>query len=176
MKRLFRRAAAVLGLLTFAGAQAAPEPAPEAQVKAAVIYNLLLFIDWPGEGAAGDFRLCLFEGGALASALEGFAGKAIHGRRLTLQTVGDAPEDLRACQAVKVESGNPVALARAGAAARTQPLLVIAEGAAALDRGAMILLATAGARVVFDIDLAALRRARLGASSKLLRLARQVVE
>ncbi|MBI4984377.1 MAG: YfiR family protein [Rhodocyclales bacterium] len=176
MKEFFRRALVALALLGTDAAQAVPELAAAAQVKAAVIYNLLLFIDWPRESAADDFRLCLFEGGALAAALETFADKPIHGRRLALRLVGNAPDDLRACSATAVEGGNPAALARAGAAAKTQPLLVIGEGTTAIDRGAMIGLATAGSRIVFDIDLAALRRARLGASSKLLRLARQVVE
>ncbi|MDD5250498.1 MAG: YfiR family protein [Rhodocyclaceae bacterium] len=176
MKRRLCCAAIAWALFAAVAVRAEPEPAAEAPVKAAVIYNLLLFIDWPADGPGGDFRLCLFEGGALASALEGFVDKSVHGRRLALQLVGNAPEKLWTCGAAVVEGGNPAALARAAAAAKTQPLLVIGEGASALDRGAMIGLATVGSRIAFDIDLAALRRARLTASSKLLRLARQVLE
>jgi len=150
--------------------------ADEVRVKAAVIYNLLLFIDWPGDIPTGDFRLCLIEGGALAVALQDFAGKPIHGRRFAPHPIGGGADELQSCFAVMVEAGNPVALARAGATARNRPLLVIGEGTGATDRGAMVSLAAQGSRMVFDVDLGALRRAHLGASSKLLRLARRVVE
>lgn len=151
--------------------------APEAEVKAAVVFNLLSFVEWPAGAPAADrqLTLCTFEGGALEAALLSHEGKAVRGVGFAVRRAGVA-DDLHQCWAVFAEAGNPAALGRSAAAARTQPLLVIGEGAGALEQGAMIGIAVIGGRVAFDVDLAALRRARLSVSSKLLRLARTLVE
>ena len=179
MVRLIKVLALAAGLILGAAAVAAEVERPSsADVTAAVIYNLLLFIDWPeaDTGADGNFRLCLLEGGALESALRKHEGKKVHGAKLSLRQVAGTPDEMQQCRAAFVAAGNPGAIARLAIAAKSQSLLVIGEGAAAVGRGAMIGIGSDGGRIVFDIDLGALRRAGLVASSKLLRLARQVVE
>lgn len=176
MKR--RLSLLLLGLwLAGALATAARAAAPEPEVKAAVIFNLLAFVQWPGEGQAADrqLRFCIIDGGALEAALLRFQGQSVRGGELAVQRTPHG-EDLRPCHAVLVGVGNPAALARAAAAARGQALLVIGEGGAAIEQGAMVGVAVVGGRVAFDVDLGALRRAQLVISSKVLRLARSVVE
>jgi hypothetical protein len=149
----------------------------EAEVEAAVVFNLMAFMQWPvDDNAEGrSLILCSLESGALESSLQRYQTKTVHGLRFAVRRVAGGPDDSRQCDAVFVEAGNSAALSRfAAMAARGQSLLIIAKGAHALDRGAMVGLDMAGGRVAVDVDMAALRRARLTASSKLLRVARSL--
>ena len=175
-----RRYAAVLSalLLAFPGHSAwAANRADETEVKAAVIYNLLLFVHWPAlTPLSGSFRFCVLEDGALTAALRHHERKAVRGQALEIRLVGAAPEELDTCVAVMVEAGNPGVLARLGVLARGRALLVIAEGSDAVDRGAMIGLYTHSGRVTFDIDRGAMKRSGLEPSSRILQLARTLTE
>lgn len=150
----------------------------EHEVKAAVIYNLLLFVQWPEQTpAATKPRLCVLEDGALSLALRRHEGKLVGGKPLELRRVRADPEDLNACSAVVIEAGSsPAVLVQIGLLARTRAMLVIAEGAGTVNRGAMIGLNTSGGKVTFDINQGDMKRSGLVPSSKILRLARMLVE
>lgn len=174
------RHAAVLAavLLACFGCDAwAVERIDENEVKAAVVYNLLLFVQWPARiSPTGSFRFCVMDDGALTTALRRHEKKPVQGQTLLIHRIGAAPEELDTCNAVMVEAGNPGVLARLGVLARGRALLVIAEGSGAVDRGAMIGLHTDGGRVAFDIDHGAMKKSGLVPSSKILRLARTLIE
>lgn len=176
-RRLLARIGAILAIACLPSA-ARGEIAAEAAVKAAVIFNLLTFIHWPkDEQVPGKPAvLCLLEESGTGRELSGFSGKTLHGSLLNVRRIPENAEELERCLAVFVESTNPSALARAALVARTRPLLVIGEGAWALERGAMIGVSVVGSRVTFDVNLASLKQSHLAASSKLLRLARTLVE
>lgn len=168
--------ASVLLALSWRGA-AATERSDENTVKAAVIYNLLLFVQWPPQPSPpASFRFCLLDEGALAAALRRHEGRAVQDRPLEIRRVGATPEEVAACDATLVEAGAPAVLSRLGAMARSRALLVIAEGAGVVDRGAMIGLHTDGGRVTFDINHGAMKRSGLTPSSQILRLARTLIE
>ena len=168
------------GVLGTAGLSSAvfAEVAPEAEVKAAVVFNLLSFIQWPigWQPTSRSLHLCTFEASSIERELSRHSGKPVHGLFLVIRRIAGSAEELEQCQAVFVESANPSALARAAATASSQPLLVVGEGAWALERGAMIGVSLVSGRVALDVDTVALRRSRLVASSKLLRLARTLIE
>jgi len=165
-------------LLATAGRPAAAAERGDAnEVKAAVIYNLLLFVQWPAQPAPdGKLNLCVFEDSALTAALRQHESKAVYGQSLQILRVGTAPKDLDACAAVMVETGSPELLARLRLVAHGRALLILAEGTGALDRGAMIGIHGDGGRIGFDINLRAMKSSGLGASSKILRLARSLIE
>lgn len=164
-------------LLVLSGPASSAESGDENEVKAAVIYNLLLFIQWPAQISSGSsFRLCVIDDGALTTALRHHAGRTVQGHALEIQRISATPEELDACVAVMVEAGYPGVLERLGVLARSRALLIVGEGTGALDRGAMIGLRADGGRITFDIDLGAMRRGGLVPSSKILRLARTLIE
>jgi hypothetical protein len=84
--------------------------------------------------------------------------------------------ELPRCDAFFIDAANHRLAAATAASDRKAPLLVIAEGDEAIQHGAIIGLSTASGRTVFDVNLAAARTAGLVVSSKLLRLARRVIE
>lgn len=167
---------AIMLALSCHGAWAA-ERADENEVKAAVIYNLLLFVHWPPQASPpASFRFCVLGDGALTTALRRHERKRVGGQALEIRRTGAAPEEVDTCAAVMVEGGNPGVLTRLGVLARNRPLLVIAEGPGTVDRGAMIGLHTDGGRVTFDINHGTMKKSGLTPSSKILRLARIVIE
>lgn len=155
----------------------AADPVDENVVKAAVVYNLLLFVQWPEHAAtARNLRLCVFDDSALTAALRGHDKRKVQGLALEVHRVGSSYEELDTCFAVMVEAGNSAILPRLALSARARPLLVIGEGPRAAERGAMIGLHTDGGRVTFDINHNAMKRSGLMPSSKILRLARTLIE
>lgn len=148
----------------------------ELPLKAAVIFNLLLFVEWPGEAElppGSPLRLCVDRAAPLWPHLAPLQGRAIRQRRLEVRE-GAGPEDQRACQAWLLEEGGsrPMAARVPGAG----PTLVIGDGPRADEAGVVIALRNIQQRLQFDIDMAQARAQRLVISSKMLRLARVVRE
>lgn len=160
-------------------ALAAGNRAPEAEAKAAIVFNVLLFATWPrGRERPGQtLTLCIVEDAGVENALrEKVEGQSIGKMKLAVESDPPQPEDLRRCDAIFIGGNDPSGLFRTAAAVRGLPILVLGEGPMALESGAMIALTLSGGRYVIDINLAALRRENLSVSSKLLRLARKVFD
>lgn len=158
---------------------AADVGAPDASLKEAVVFNLLMFVDWPEKtlpDRQDTFRFCVFDDAEHRPVMAGLDGKRMRDRTLALLRIKRDLGDLRKCQAIFVDSGNQKNLARVVAGVRDAPILVIAEGEQTLQQGAAIAISMAGGRIVFDINLAVARTANLSISSKLLRLAHTVLE
>lgn len=174
---LLRVLLAAFAVAPLAGGQAsgAAQRQPENEVKAVVVVNLLSFIQWPRETLAAEkeLRLCVPASAPLASALGKMQGRSVHGLPLVLKPF-TSRDELRLCHAILAGSAE-AAMLRAAEAVQGLPVLLIGDGAGALERGAMIGVDLEGGRVVFDVDVTALRAVRLSASSKLLRLVRQLV-
>lgn len=165
-------------VLLSCGGQAAEKVVAESNVKAALVYNLLLFVQWPEDKLPpdGNLRLCIIASPTMDEAFNDLNGKPIHSRPLAVRRIAGAGDESHACQAIWVEEGRSSALTRLALAARGNGILVLGEGSAALSQGAMIAVSNEGGRMVFSVDNGAARDARLTVSSKLLRLARSVID
>lgn len=161
-----------LGLTVAAAAHAVDEQG----LKAAIVYNLLGFVEWPVAGASpagGDLVLCLDANSALAAPLRQLVGRPVHSWRLELRAI-DAGRGA-GCQVLLIDATtrDAQALVRARAA---DPVLVISDRPRGPDDGAHIHLLAGDGRIGFDVNLALARRSGLQFSAKLLRLARAVRE
>jgi hypothetical protein len=156
-------------LASFAGVASAQASLPERDLKAQIVVRSLLFVEWPvSAGAAGQpLVLCVTDSHPMAEALERLAGQPINGRRLEVRRTTAA--GLAPCQVVVLGT-------QALAALKAPPrgLLSISDAPGAADLGVMINLQTDQERVVFDVNLNAVRSAGLEISTRLLRLARFV--
>lgn len=171
-----RRVASVV----WAAASAIGTPAgavQEEQLKAAIVFNLLGFVDWPAAQAppaGADLVLCVDPASPLAAPLRELAGRPVRQWKLAVRSVESSPATR--CQALLVDG----AARETPAALRPQPgdpVLVISDrprqdGAPA----AHVWLLLDGGRVAFELDLAQARRSGLQISSRLHRLARAVHE
>jgi hypothetical protein len=157
-------------------ARSAPvQVVPEYKLKAAFVYNFVLFTDWPAANGneAAPINVCVNSDGALRPALGEFNDKTVKGRRMQIRAWTDTDAgSMRQCHVLVLDSVDrehwtQIRKNLAGAA-----VLTVADDAEIGRNGAVITLYLENNRIAFDIDMNAARQARLTLSSKLLRLAR----
>lgn len=179
LRRLRRCTGAAVLLAGLVGPGGGALAQDELALKAAIVFNLLQFVQWPGQAdwpPAAPLRLCADRAGALWPQLSAVQGRPVQGTRvLELRDTPATAEALSECHAWLAEPG-PGARRLNAAGAEGRPVLVIGDGERAEDAGVIVGLRRSGARLGFDVNLAAARRGGLQISSKLLRLAGKVSE
>lgn len=173
-RRLRCRAWATLLLAGCALSRAAAEELPEYRIKAAFVYNFAAFTEWPAD-IGSTLNLCIYGTDPFGAEILPLAGKKIGERHLALHQRSTLAA-LKGCQIVFVASPESAQLPRVLEALRGQPVLTVADTPGALQQGVMLNMRLTEGRVSFEANLAAVRPARLSLSSKLLRLAAEVVQ
>ena len=172
---LSRRTLIAAALLPGGGARA--QTLNEARVKARVALTLARFTQWPTAAFASTsdpLLLCVaHRSDTLFSAFEELGGQTVAGRPVKI--VASAPTS-GACHALFVHESAERDGAAALAAWAAQPVLTIGDGDGFAARGGMVELANVNDATRLDVNLKALRAARLELSSQVLKLARQVRE
>ena len=142
----------------------------ERAMKAAYLYNFALFAQWPTLPDA-DFQLCVLGTTPLDAELGRLQGKPVqNGLPIAMRWImpGDS---LDGCQLLYVDEHNRKTLDSLIRRLGSLPVLTITDATGFADRGIMIEMRKQGQRIVFDVNLAAARRARLDFSARLLKLA-----
>lgn len=181
LRGALRRVRARVGAATLAcalaggvvGAAVSQEGVSEAALKAAIVANFFLFVEWPD--AAAGFRLCVAGRGDTADAVLAVQGRMVKGR--AIETVRLAAPDLvpgRHCRILFIPASAGRRAAEFAQAAAGSPILIVAEGDALSTDEAHVVLSLDERRPVLSINLTEARRAGLDISSRLLRLARKV--
>lgn len=165
--------AAVL-LAAWAPVCAQQRVANEAELKAAFVYRIVLFAEWPAASlpAGADVQICL-QGGdpAWVAAFETLQGKKVQGRSLAPLRRVARSDDPRGCQVLFVperEHRRPV-VALPG-------LLTIGEAEAFAEAGGVVGFVRQGAQLRFDVNRDAAAQAQLRLSAELLKVARTVLD
>ena len=146
----------------------------EARLKAALLANLALFIDWPDAG--GPLRVCVAGRGDTADAVRALDARQVKGRALEVVVVA-APGAVtgRGCHLLFISAATGArAVAYAQAAAGNPTAIVSEDDALSLER-AHIVLGLEDRRPVIEVNLTAARKLGLDISSRMLKLARKVV-
>lgn len=172
--RAFLRGLCALAVLLLAVPAQAQRQAPEPELKAAILVNLLLFVDWRNPGAQPQDRLsaCYLEPGPVARALVQFEGKLLRGKPLRVMRINQA--QVEGCHLLYLSPVESASLPDLVPAVSSKGVLLAGDTPGYLQRGVMLNLDIEGGRVVFDVNLRAVRQAGLAVSSKVLRLARTV--
>jgi hypothetical protein len=138
----------------------------EYELKAAFLVNFLKYVEWPTRDT-GDLVVCVAGQNPFGTSIDRLAaGERIGSRAIRVRVIlePDPP-----CHAVFIpRTANRAAYLRAVA---DTPTLTIGETPGFLDEGGMINFVQDGARLTFEINVDAARRANLAVSSRLLRLA-----
>lgn len=150
------------------------EELPEYRLKAAFLYNFAAFTEWPEE-LGPTLSICLFGPDSFASEIDSLAGKAAGSRKIEIHRKTSL-EALKNCQVVFVAASTIGHMPRLLDALHGLPILVVADSPGAVQQGAMLNMNVVQGRVTFEANLAAARNARLNLSSKLLRLATEVIQ
>ena len=152
--------------------QARADELPEYRLKAAFLYNFALFTEWPAE--VGDtLTLCIVGRDPFGRDIDELQGKPVGDRSVTLQRKG-LGDSLKSCQIIFIAASAMGNLPRLLDELRERPVLTVADSPGAARQGVALNMAVAQNKVTFEANLQAARAARIGLSSKLLRLATEV--
>lgn len=171
----------VLGvvLLLLSGTRAQSPAAGEYQVKAAFLYNFAKFIAWPPSSfsdASAPLRICVLGQDPFGQELRDITSdKNINGRRLQVDQVADLGL-ARTCHILFVASSEKAQLKRIFESLQGTDALTVGDTKGFIDQGGMINFVLENNRVQFEVNHKAAERAGLKISSKLLNVAKHVIE
>lgn len=175
---VLKRACALLGIAALLSAVSAeaqarePRAANEYTVKAAILFNLLKFVEWPaGIFADGSepLTLCILGADPFGPVLDESArGRLVSGRAVLIRRIADTGPG---CHALFIAASERKRLPIITDRLKTASVLTVSEDEGFTDHGGMIELNTNGERVHFTINTSATDRARLKISARLLALA-----
>lgn len=181
-RRWLREAGVIILLVLLCGlipceAVAQTSSAGEYELKAAMLYRLTYFVEWPAavvpESQAPTILCVLGQdpvGTALPSVISGQAGSA---RRTEVRHPRNASES-HGCQVVYVAASEKKNMAQILAALKGSGVLTVGDMAQFAAKGGMIQFSLEDNRVRFDVNLDEATQAGLKISSRLLMLARIV--
>ena len=155
-------------LLTLTPAHAGPS---EYEIKAAFIYQIAKFVEWPQSSA--PLRLCVIGGNPFGAALESIRGKPVNERKTEVVLL-DLGADVHECSVLFIAATAERHLERIVAVTRGAGILTMGDTEGFAKRGAMVNFYLENGKVRFEINLDVARQGGLKISSKLLSLARIV--
>lgn len=148
------------------------EDLSEYRLKAAFVYNFMVFTEWPPE-VAGKLTLCVM-GSDIGSALDVLVNdKSIGTRTVVVQRISER-QPVAGCQVLFLSPAAVADLPRILESLNGKSVLTLADSPGAAREGVSINMDLRDSKVVFEVNLKALRSAGLAVSSKLLRLAKAV--
>jgi len=168
---LFAAAVVAMANPPLIGAAELPR-ADEYRVKAAIIYNLARFVDWPTDAftaPAAPMTVCVVGVDPFGDVLdEAFKGHLVGGRSIVVRRLPDVQPG---CHVVFISGSERKHLAVIADRLRNTSVLTVSEEEGFGSLGGMIELFTEGDRIRFNINIAALEGARLRASARLREIA-----
>jgi len=151
----------------------------QAEIKAAFLLNFARFAEWSPTSVPESPSLMVFcfDGAEdVRTAFQSVAGgKEIAGRKILNRKIS-LPVDTRTCDAVFANDSKREQEIKLLKTAQDAGALTVGDGPDFLNCGGMIQLVVDDNRMRFDINKTAVNRANIKLSSKLLALARHVVE
>ena len=153
---------------------AAAQDVTETALKAAYIYNFAKFTQWPADATTAEpLFLCVVGDPAIGRALDqAVKGLTLSGRTITVpQLAADTPS-LGGCHIAYLSGLTATQSAKIITGLRDTSVLTISDAQAFTKAGGIAQFFFENGRLLFDVNLASVKRARLQISSRLLTLAR----
>jgi len=148
------------------------EPLPEYAMKAAFVYNFILFTDWPTL-PNNTLQICTLESDTLKQELEQFIEKKPHGARLVITKVFNL-DAIKQCQALFLSEDDRQRIPSILAFLEKSPVLTITDVQGLVGKGVIISMRIENKRIIFEVDAMAAKKSNLYLSSKFLNLAKKV--
>jgi hypothetical protein len=165
-------------LLSISPLQAQDSSAIEYRAKANYLANFPSFVEWSPEAlppVTAPFLVCVFGEFTFGTSLaEITRGTAVQGRRIEIRWVRKLQE-LSACQILFVSRSERKRYNQSLDAVRGRMVLTVGETPEFLDAGGIVSFSSQSGAIQFDVNLEAANKARLKISSRLLALARRIV-
>lgn len=173
--RLFVRILfALLGCGPIGAARSQGLTASDAQIKAAFVYNVAKFVEWPPPSftsPAAHLQLCVAGRGPLPNLLSELDGKTVQGRQLNVQLHASSFDPI-ACHIVFFATGAASPPADVLKALKGLAVLTVSDIGGFVEQGGILELVLGDGRLQFDVNLSAAQQGNLRLSVQLLKLAR----
>jgi hypothetical protein len=154
-----------------------PPEFAEYRLKAAFLYRIAQFIDWPPDSfmdATSPVTFCTTASDPFSGALDAaVAGKLVRGRPLQVRH-SDKATDLASCQILFIGETDEKRTASLLASVKNLPIATVGDADRFIAHGGLIGFIWVGRDIRFDVNLGAAGPARLKISSPLLSLAKRV--
>jgi hypothetical protein len=164
----------VLAAVSIAPGEGNGKEFSEYEVKAAFIFNIAKFVEWPDRSPAerGEtLNLCVLGSDPFEGALDQIAGKQVKGKRLHIRHVAST-RNVRGCNMLFISSSEKEKLPNIMEALRNTSALTIGDTAGYGRRGVMINFYLEENRIRFEMNPDKAKQAGLVISAQLLKLAR----
>jgi YfiR/HmsC-like len=148
----------------------------EYQIKAAMIYNILSYVEWPVELLLAEnspLTICIAGSGAMDSVIPALNGQHQKGHPLIAREITTA-DDAKKCQVLIINTSERLQLPAIFEKTQQLSLLTISDLNGFSEAGGIVELAKDGTKIRLEINLSAARQHRIKISSQLLKLARIV--
>jgi hypothetical protein len=146
---------------------------PEYSIKAAYLYNFALLAEWPPNKKLSHVNMCFYGQHGFGSALDVLQKKKIDSQSIALIDITTAAQ-IKDCHVLFLGEISPKSQQELMQEMTGLPILVITDNIKITSQHVMILMISERERLVFDVNLVAVKESGLSLSSKLLRLARNV--
>ena len=169
--------AVVVALLSAVSSSA--QEVTEPSLKAAFLYNMAKFVEWPSDVLPDTASLtaCVVGDTPVGRALERTViGRTVSGRAVVVSRIA-ADASPRACHLLYVSGLAPAQVQQMAAASRGAPILTVIDVETASHRpGGVAHMFVENGKLRFNVDQGLAKRSRLQISSKLLALAKRVYD
>lgn len=146
----------------------------EYEAKAAFLYNLVKFVEWPTDAIApGPFRMCVAEPDPFGESLPLLVrNRQVFGFPVEIIRIRGS-EPLKSCHALFISTREPRRAASLLREIQGAPVLTVGETIEFGQTGGMMTLLIMDGRIELSINTDAVRASNLGVSAQLLRLAQR---
>lgn len=150
-------------------------PSDEYKLKAALIYKLAKFIEWPNRGYGipdKSFGICVLGDDPFGTALDVLNTHRIKGRQITIHRMAYSEEiKAGACRVLFISDSKQPFMKSMLQNLQYQPILTIGDTKGFAEKGGVIQLSSGERRTSFRINLTSGKRAGLEIAAPLLELA-----
>lgn len=148
------------------------QTASEEELKAAYLYNLALFVQWPERDNRPTFEICQYGVDALGPGGLALAKRELHGRPVKVRVVEGMP--VKDCDLLYIPAVQKTDLRKLTASLDGDCVLTVSDIPGAIQQGVAIGLLEERRKIVFEVNLAATGAAELTIGARLLNLAVKV--
>ena len=146
----------------------------EYQVKAAFLYNFIVFTQWP-EAIDQTINLCIYGEDYFGQEIDKLQAKSVGNNELKVIRLASL-EKSKACHVLFISKSAINDLPNILASVQGEPVLTIADSPEAASKGVIINMNLAQNKINFEVNLESARRVRLDISARLLQLATEVYQ
>lgn len=147
-----------------------------AEIRAAFVYNLAKFVEWPRhafDGISAPLRLCVLADAPGETRLSLIEGRLAQGREIHVLTI-EQPEGALDCHILYFAAYHTAIQQRSLGLTAEAPVLTVGEGTRFINHGGMVALYVVEDRVRFKVNLKAVQNNGLKMSARILQLAQDV--